>query len=98
MRHPATQSAVAKGASIYSPSRHFATSERASPSAGESVTASPMSPTAAQRAIHDLGTPTRPPAAPWEPSVALILGVMVATAIGSILLVVALARRQPRIR
>ncbi|MCI4356043.1 MAG: hypothetical protein L3K18_02710 [Thermoplasmata archaeon] len=95
---PASQSVEAKGASVYSPSHRFATSEKASPSPGESVTASPMSPAAAQRSIHELGTPTRPAPAPWEPSAALILGVMVATAIGSILLVVALARRQHRVR
>ncbi|MCI4333713.1 MAG: hypothetical protein L3K01_08360, partial [Thermoplasmata archaeon] len=99
--HPATApvgtAARATGASLYSPSRHLAASERASPATGDQVTASPMTVSNARTAMHGLGTPVRP--APIAPHTSAILAVVVvggsvAVALG----LVALLARRNRVR
>jgi hypothetical protein len=94
---PASPAARTTGASLYSPSKHMAASERGSPSAGEQVTASPMSDSAARAGIHGLGTPERPAPVSAHGSVlvaAVVVGVVALVALGAIVVV---ARRQ-RIR
>ncbi|MCI4370926.1 MAG: hypothetical protein L3J81_06335, partial [Thermoplasmata archaeon] len=76
-----------------SPSRGLPASERATPAAGDSVTASPMTPTEAHAAMRGLGTPVRPAPAPWEPSGALLLAVVVVSAIGAVGVIALDARR-----
>ncbi|HKV90265.1 MAG TPA: hypothetical protein VJQ43_03605 [Thermoplasmata archaeon] len=95
---PASPAAQAKGATLYSPTHRFATSERATPASGDAVTATPMTPSAARSAMHALGAPVRPEPVAWQPPVALVLGVMVASGIGALGLVVVLARREQRRR
>jgi hypothetical protein len=90
---PANPSSQARGESLYSPAHGLAASERASPSAGESVTASPMTPTAAHAAMRGLGTPVWPAPAAWQPSAGLIVAVVAVSALSTVGLLVVLARR-----
>lgn len=90
---PANPASQARGESLYSPSRGLPASERATPAAGDSVTASPMTPTEAHAAMRGLGTPVRPAPAPWEPSGALLLAVVVVSAIGAVGVIALDARR-----
>ncbi|MCI4324392.1 MAG: hypothetical protein L3K00_00670 [Thermoplasmata archaeon] len=91
---PAAPNARAEGASLYSPSRQMATSERASPASGDQVTASPMSVADAKAAMHALGAPVRPvPVHPEGPELAAI-AVVVDAVILVVGALVVLARRQ----
>ena len=93
---PVATAAQAKGAAVYSPSHRLEATERATPSSGNTVTASPLTPTAARSGMRALGTPVRPAALPWEPSAALLVATMVATGIGTVGGVLLLARRARR--
>ncbi|HEV8050489.1 MAG TPA: hypothetical protein VGP88_07840, partial [Thermoplasmata archaeon] len=90
---PANPVSQARGASLYSPSHGLAASERATPSAGDTVTASPMSPSSAHTAMRGLGTPVRPAPAPWEPSAGQIIAVVAVSAVVAVGLIVVDSRR-----
>jgi len=93
---PAAPTAQARGASLFSPAHGLAASQRSTPATGDSVTASPMSPAAAHEAMRGLGTPVRPPAAPWNPSAALILAVVALSAVAAVGIIAVDVRRNRR--
>jgi len=55
-----------------------------------------MSPAAAHEAMRGLGTPVRPPAAPWNPSAALILAVVALSAVAAVGIIAVDVRRNRR--